>query len=348
MRRQTLFMIPALLGALAASCAIAYLPLRASRALAASAWHSVPVLGLTLDIPANAAAPVMRPGDPWTATEFRTQVMGTLRIARERPIGELQPALRAWFELPGDLVAPLTYPIGGQPAQARPVHAFGPSGHQIRRQGRQLTAVCVFDLDGYRYWVQARTTAGSRDSVACFHRVLLSMRGADGAGVDPRLKDELKTVEAGLPPGIAPSLIWITFLPMAVMLVIMSGVLWVSRLSGRPPSPPEGLGSRYLEASVEVMLAYQMHRKYFDAAIAVTDNQLVLYTFGTPFLTVPLAAIRGNTREGTGWFGPPFLEIALAGVQDYRKWRRLYGWWKGRTRLRLYTSEVSRLRMAIG
>ena len=348
MRRQSLFMIPALLGALAASCAIGYLPLRASRALAASSWHPVTAQGLTLDLSADAAAPVQEPGDPWSATEFSTPVLGSLRIAREQPRGDLQPALRAWFNLPGDLVAPVTYAIGRQPAQARPVHAFGPSGLQVHRQGRLLVAVCVFDLDGSRYWVQARNTAASRAALSCFHRVLLSMRGADGAGVDPRLKAELSAVEAGMTQGIAPDLFWIAFIPMGVMLIVVALVLAVGRLSGRAPRPPEGLGARYLLAPVEVLLAFQMTRKYFDAAVAVTEDRLVLYTFGTPFLTVPLSVVRGNAVEGFGWFGPPFLEIALTGNQDYRKMRRMYARWMGKTRLRIYTADISRLRIALG
>jgi hypothetical protein len=348
MRRQPLFMIPAFLGALAACFAIGYLPLRASRALGASSWHAVSAQGLTVDLPAGTAAPVLEPGDPWSATEFTTPVLGTLRIAREQPRGDLQPALRNWFNLPGDLDAPISYAIGRQPAQARPVHAFGPSGLQVRRQGRLLVAVCVFDLNGSRYWVQARTTAASRAALSCFHRVLLSMRDAEGAGVDPRLKAELSVVEAGLTRGIAPDLVWIAFIPMGVMLIVMTVVLGVGRMSGKAPKPPEGLGARYLLPSVEVLLAFQMQRKYFDATIAVTEDRLVLYTFGTPFLTVPLGVVRSNAVEGFGWFGPPFLEISLTGNQDYRKMRRLYARWMGKTRLRIYTADISRLRVALG
>ena len=348
MRRQTLFMIPALLGALVASFALAYLPLRASRALNGAAWRPVSAQGLTLDLPPDAAAPVLDPGDPWTATEFRTSAFGTLRIARERPRGELQPALRSWFGLPGTLESPISYPIGRQPAQARPVHAFGPSGLQVRRQGRQLTAVCVFDLDGYRYWVQARSSNPSRAALACFHRALLSMRGPGGAGVDPRLQGELAAAEASLTPGMAPDLFWLCFIPLGAMLLITSLVLAVGRLSGKLPQSPEAQGARYFQAPVEVMLAFQMQRKYFDAAIAVTGDRLVLYTYGTPFLTVPLAAVRGNAAEGTGWFAPPFLEITLSGSQDFRKLKRLYARSAGKTRLRIYTADLSRLRVALG
>jgi len=348
MRRQTLLMVPALLGALAASFAIAYLPLRAGRALTSAAWRPVSAQGLTLDLPADASAPVLDPGDPWTATEFRTGVLGTLRVARERPRGDLQPALRNWFGLPGSLDGPITYPIGRQPAQARPVHAFGPAGLQVRRQGRLLTAVCVFDLDGFRYWVQARTPNASRAALACFHRALLSMRGPGGDRVDPRLRGELAAAEAGLAPGLAPGLLWLAWIPLAVMLLVTALVLAVGRLSGKLPASPEAQAARYLQAPVEVLLAFQARRKYFDAALAITEDRLVLYTYGTPFLAVPLAAIRGNAAEGAGWFAPPFLEITLTGAQDFRKLRRLYGRWTGRTRLRIYTGDVSRLRVALG
>jgi len=347
MRRQTLFLIPALLGALAASLAIGYLPLRASRALAAPVWASGAAQGLTLDLPGDVSAPALDPGDPWTATEFRGGILGILRIARERPRGDLQAALRAWFELPGALDRPLTYRIQRQPAQARPVTAFGPSGHLVRRQGRLLVAVCVFDLDGYRYWVQARAPA-SRTALACFHRVLLSMRGPDGARVDPLLAGELRAAEAGLAPGIAQEYLWAAFIPGAVMLLVAALVLAVGRLSGRAPRAPEALGGRFFQAPVEVLLAFRLQRKYFDAAVAVTEDRLVLYTFGTPFLTVRLDALRGRVTEGTGWFAPPYLEIALDGRQDFRKLGRLYAGWAGRIRLRIYTAEATRLRVALG
>lgn len=342
-------MLPALLGALAASFAVGYGPLRASLALSAPArWRTAQVQGLTLDLPADAAVPVQDPGDPWTATEFRSGILGTLRIARERPRGELQPAFRGWFELPGPLDRPITYRIRGQAAQARPVTAFGPSGHFLRRQGRTAATVCVFDLEGFRYWVQARIPEPSRASLACFDHVLLSMRGPDGAAVDPGLARDLKAAEAGLAPEIVMAPVWAAFIPVGLLLGI-GGVFWrVNRLSGRAPRAPEALGGRYAEAPVEVLLATRMQRKYFEAAIAVLDDRLVVYTFGTPFLVLPLEAIRGRAAEGTGWFGPPYLEIALEGNLDFRKMRRWYGAWTVRARLRIYTADCQRLRVALG
>jgi len=348
MRRQVMFMAPVFLGILAVFIAVGPGPLRASRSLTARDWRPVAAQGLTLDLPADAGAPVQDPGDPWSATEFHGPSLGRLRIARERPLSELPPALRNWFELPNLLDGPLSYQVHRQPAQVRPVTVFGPSGHQVRREGRLLVAVCVFDLGAYRYWVQIRTPGGSRATLAGFHRVLLSMRGPDGAGVDPLLASQLRDAEQGLAPGIVQGGSWAPFIPLGVLLLAAGLVLAVGRWSGRAPKLPEGLGGRYFQAPVEVLIAFRMQRKYFDAAIAVLDDRLVVYTFGSPFLTVPLAAIRGKVTSGDGWFPPPYLEIALEGTQDFRKWGRLCGAWRGRTRLRIYTEDILRLRGALG
>jgi hypothetical protein len=349
MRRQTLFLVPAFLVALSVSLVIAYQTLQPVRALhQAGSWRPASVLGLTLEVPADLSAPATVPGDPWTVLEFRTGVLGVLRIGRERPRGDLQGALRDWFGLPGPLDAPVTYQFQGQPAQARPVTVSGPAGHWLHRQGRQLVAACVFDQDGYRYWIQCRTSGATSATLACFHRVLLSLRGPGLPAADPRLGGELRAAEAGLAPGLVQGQAWTAAIPVGAITLALVLVLAVGRRSGRPPRPPEGAGASYAEAPVEVLLAFQLQRKYFDAALAVLDDRLVLYTFGTPFLIVPLDAMRGKVAEKTGWFGPPSLEIALEGALDYRKVGRLYGAWKGRTRLRIYTRDLRRLRVALG
>lgn len=350
MRRQSLFLIPAFLGALAASAAVALPWLQALRATAApEAWRPEAALGLSFRVPPGTAAPVPDPGDPWTAMDYRTPALGTLRIGRERPRGDLQPALREWFGLPGPLEGPVTYRLQGQPAQARPVTAFGPSALAYRRQGHRFTAVCVFDLEGHRYWIQARGTNASRASLACFHRVLASLRGPDGLAADPALAGELQAAEADLAPGLVSFQPWGALIPVGVLVLVAGAFLAVRRRSCRPPRPPEAAGARYAEAPVEVLLAVQFQRKYFDAALAVVADRLVLYTFGTPFLSVPLDALPGKVAEKAGWFGPPSLELTLDGGLDCHKLGWMYRAWRGRkTRLRIYTRDLPRLRVALG
>jgi hypothetical protein len=349
MRRQTLFLIPALVGALATSLVIAYQPLRQARAATSGPWRTAQLQGLTLDLPADAGAPVEQPGSPWSATERHSPTLGMLRVAREQPSGELEPALRAWFELPGPLDAPIAYAPQGQPAQAAPVHAFGRSGIQVRRLRRQPVAVCVFDLGGQRYWVQARAPGIPRAFLPGFRRMLLSMRGPGGETVDPRLADELQALESTLPSAILPSdPLWVLFIPLGVMLIIGAVATAVTRLSGRTPRRPEFLAAPFFQAPVEVLLAFQMQRKYFDAAVAVIGERLVVYTYGSPLLSLPLAAIRGNAQAGEGWFPPPYLEIALNGSQEFHKYRFLYGRLAGKIRLRIHTPDLPRLRMALG
>lgn len=350
MRRQTLFLIPAFLGALFASGAIALPWLQAVRAAAEpEAWRPAEALGLSFRVPPGTSAPAADPGDPWTAMDYRAPALGTLRIGRERPRSGLQPALREWFGLSDPLEAPVIYRFQGRPAQVRPVIAFGPSALAYRRQGRWFAAVCVFDLDGHRYWIQARSANASRASLACFHQVLASLRGPDGTAADPALVRDLRDAEADLAPGLVPLQPWGALLPVGVLALLAGVFLAVGRRSGRPPRRPETAGSRYDEAPVEVLLAVPLQRKYFDAALEVAGDRLVLYTFGTPFLSLPLDALPGRVAEKAGWFGPPSLEFTLEGCLDFHKQGWMYRAWKARkVRLRIYTRDVQRLRVALG
>lgn len=345
MRRQTLFLIPALLGALVASSFLGYNAQRARRAMAAP-WRRVEVLGLSVDLPGDVSGPVPDPGAPWTGVGFRSGVLGNFRVARERPQGDLGEALRVWFALPGPLVGPVLYDRQGQRVQARPVTAFGPSCLVLGRQGRLFTAVCVFDLDGYRYWVQTRARDGSRETLALFDRVLLGLRGPGGAEVDPLLKADLAAAEAGLDPALHQELAWTALLPLGAMVLALGAAYGFARLSGRPAK--DGAGSSYEASGVEILLGNRFQRKYFDAALTVRDGRLTIHTFGTPFLEVPLATLGGKVTEGTGWFGPPYLDLMLEGGLAFRKNRFFYGLWSTGTRLRIYTEDFRRLRLVLG
>ena len=72
------------------------------------------------------------------------------------------------------------------------------------------------------------------------------------------------------------------------------------------------------------------------------------YTFGTPFLSVPLAQLPGRVTVKQGWFGAPYLELALEGGQEFHKRRFLYRLWANRLRLRIYTRDAQRLRLQLG
>ena len=345
MRRQTLFMIPALLGAFAVSIALGLRPLGTAPP---GRWQRVAAQGLTLEVPPGTAAPVLNAGTPWASSDFKSSALGALRVARERPQGELDGALRNWFDLPAPLTGPVTYRRRGGPAQARPVIVFGPGGYALHRQGRQLSAVCAFDLEGVRYWIQMRTQTGTPAAIASFDRVLLSLRGPGGAPVDPLLKAGLDAAEAGLAPGLSPDPAWVLFLPAGVMVLALSLAYGLGRRSGRAPRDGAGAGCAYAASGVEVCLGTTFQRKYFDAALEVFPDRLTLYTFGTPLLDVPVAAFRGRIKEGTAWFGPGYLEMDLEGPLQYRKYRLLQGLWSGRARLRIYSEDCQRLRAALG
>ena len=349
MRRQTLFMIPALVAVLAGSAFMAMQAGRTSRVLQSpGAWRRVEAQGLTVEVPVDASSPVLDPGDPWTATEFKSPSLGQIRIARERPRAELDQVLQKWFELPAPLAGPMTCRIQGQTVLARPVITFGPSGLFHRRQGKWVVAVCVFDLDGSRYWVQTRKLNGTRDTLAGFDRLLLSLQRSDGVGVDPLLKRGLDAAEAELPAGFIMDPAWVPLLPLSLVVIGVGLAFGMARLSGRAPAGSAIALARYQDSGVEVSLGYALQRKYFDVALAVVEDRLVLYTFGTPFLNVPLASLPGKVTEGTAWFGPPYLEFSPEGRLDFQKNRFLYGLWSSRTRLRIYTEDASRLKMALG
>ena len=353
MRRQTLSMIPALCVALAA-CGFGWIMTTraAARATAQTGWRTVSAQGLSFQIPEGSRGPYRRPGSPWSATEYGRSFGGTLRIAQETPQGTLQPALRNWFELPGPLDRVLTYPVNGQSAQARPVTAFGPSGHFLLRNGKVLQAVLVFDLDGSRYWIQLRTGNPSPESLAGFHRVLLSLRGPEGQPPDPALARELAAAEAELAPGLVDRHRWpsqlLFLVPVAGILLAAGAQFGVARWSGRAPKESGAWASQYLETPIEVCLGYRFQRRWFDAAVAVLGGRLVLYTFGTPLLSVPLAALAGKVEARTGWFGSPFLELSLQGGQEFHKQRLFYRYLAGNLKLRLYSRDPGRLRAALG
>lgn len=349
MNRETLRLIPLVLVAMAVSVAFWIF---ASRTLGPPAvWRAEPAQGLTLEVPAGTLPFRQVPGSPWTATEFHAGILGTLRVAREQPQGDLEPALTAWFQLPGPLAGPVTYRARGQLAQARPVTAFGPAGHLVQRQGRQLAMVLVFDLDGSRYWVQARTATATPAAVASFRHVLLSLRGPRGEGPDPALARDLAAAEAGLAPGLVQDQSWVRYLPFLPLLGALAVVvltLGTVRLSGRPPRDLPALGSRYDEAPVEVCLAFRMQRKFLWSALVVTGDRLLIHTFGTLFLSVPLAPLSGNVVEKSSWLGPPYLELTCGVAPEMHKYRWVYGHVKSPCRLRIYTRDGLRLRAALG
>lgn len=350
MRRQTLALLPAILIATAISGILGWQMLRARLAARDPApWHRIEVQGLSLEAPPGASAPVPRPGSPWMATEFQDAALGRFRIAREHPQGDLQGALRDWFQLPGPLDRPLGYRMRGQPALARPIQAFGPSGYFLQHQGRILIAVCVFDLGEYRYWLQTRVADGPWQPLAGFHRVLLSLRSPEGTGVDARLESDLRLAETERVRGrIRLDPAWFAGFPAGMMLLAAAIASMVRKRSGRPARIPGGTPAAFEASGVEVAIRTGLQRRYFDAALAVLDDRLVLYTFGTPLLNLPKDRIRGQISQGTAWFGPPFLEITLEGRLDYPKHRFRFGLWAGRTRVRILTEDVSRLRMALG
>lgn len=348
MRRQTLALLPVLCVALGLA---GFSWFMTTRAASPSGWRTETAQGLTFQVPEGSRGPYHSPGTPWSATEFPGSLGGTLRIAQESPQGDLDQALQNWFELPGPLDRPRTYALHGQPAQARPVTAFGPAGHFLARRGRQLQAVLVFDLDGSRYWIQLRTGNPSAATLAGFHRMLLSLRGPQGEAPDSGLARELAAAGAEPAPGLLERHPWppqMGFLfPAALMLLAGAAQIGLGRLAGRAPRGPGALANRYLEAPIEVCLARRLQRKWFDAALSVTDDRLVIHTFGTPLLSVPLAALAGKVTPRTGWFGSSWLELGLEGGQEFHKHRFFYGGLAGKLRLRLYTRDEARLRAAL-
>jgi hypothetical protein len=341
-------MIPALL-ITGGTCLAMFL--LAGRERTPAVWRPETAQGLAFEVPANSGPGRNRPGEPWKATEFRSAVLGDLRIAQERPRGDLDPAVRDWFELPGDLDRPLAYTFQGRPAQARPMTGFGRSAWFVTRSAKGLQAVLVFDLAGRRYWVQTRSAGGDATTLAAFRHVLGSLRGPGGEDPGPGLVRELEAAQAGLPPGFLqdawPSKV-ILLLPPVALLAAFGINGFVLRSSGRAPSGSGSLRLGYQEAHVEICLVRRFQRKWFDAALAVDGDRLVVYTFGTPFLSVGLASLAGRVTEGRGWFGD-WLELDPALPFQLEKNRFFYNYLVAPgTRLRVTSQDLPRLRLALG
>lgn len=88
--------------------------------------------------------------------------------------------------------------------------------------------------------------------------------------------------------------------------------------------------------------------KFLVACVSVVDGDLLVHTFGTPFLRVPRGSLPGRMRTGRGWINPPYLELPLEPPAQFLKRRWLYGLLPGRFKLRIYTAELDALRMALG
>jgi len=82
--------------------------------------------------------------------------------------------------------------------------------------------------------------------------------------------------------------------------------------------------------------------------VAVVDGELWVYTFGTPFLRIPRAALGGRMETRQTWIRPPYLELPLDPPAEFLKRRWLYGLAQGRFRLRIYIPDPDVLRLALG
>jgi hypothetical protein len=137
--------------------------------------------------------------------------------------------------------------------------------------------------------------------------------------------------------------------PLVILLLPPLLLGAVGRRSGRLPEAPQAVAlAAYCRPFVEVGLVGGGQWKFLVACVSVQGGDLLLHTFGTPFLRIPRGALAGRVTVGRGWIDPPYLELPLEPPAEFLKRRWLYGLLPGRFKLRIYSQDLGTLRAALG
>jgi hypothetical protein len=216
----------------------------------------------------------------------------------------------------------------------------------LRKRGKQLRFIAFFEREGTRHWLCLDTLNASTQQKELFDGILRSLRLPDGTDPGSGFSAALGSVvqESGY-RFVLPMEILLLIPAIAVVLVAVVQA-FVRRWAGRLPEAllSASMPPLFAEGGVEIGLARPFQRKFLDCAVLVTGEDLTVYTFGTPFLTVPRQAWPGRLEVGQAWLGLPFVKIELAGPPVYRKWTKVYRGLKGPLVLRIYTNEAERLK----
>jgi hypothetical protein len=243
-------------------------------------------------------------------------------------------------------VGPTRFKSGEYTWFFKEVPLFGRGAYVLRKRGKQLRFIAFFEREGTRHWLCLDTLNASTQQKELFDGILRSLRLPDGTDPGSGFSAALGSVvqESGY-RFVLPMEILLLIPAIAVVLVAVVQA-FVRRWAGRLPEAllSASMPPLFAEGGVEIGLARPFQRKFLDCAVLVTGEDLTVYTFGTPFLTVPRQAWPGRLEVGQAWLGLPFVKIELAGPPVYRKWTKVYRGLKGPLVLRIYTNEAERLK----
>lgn len=351
MRRQTLVLLPIVATVLAVVLGIAsFIQLSARKAMIAGESRTVVFGSVRLPLPAAFKSTATRTRGAWSTQEFEASGVGTLWLSAQPLDGSpFEAACLHWFGMPAWPSGPLNYRSHGRDWFFRPIPCFGKGAWSMHKEGKNLRMVVCFDRGEHRHWVELGTNQGFLPELEVFDALILSIRDAGGQGPGPGLGATLAGIPGESGYRFLLPLELLFGLPVIVFLLPTLGLWAVGRRSGRLPEDQVGTaGAAFRRPFMEVGLVGGGQWKFFLACVTVVEGDLLLHTFGKPFLRIPKAAISGRTRVGQGWISPPFLEVPLDPPAEFLKWRWFYSLVPGRFRLRLYTSDLDALRVALG
>ena len=303
---------------------------------------------VSIQVPDSFGSVTKRQDHGWEILEFRDARFGRLQLGTEPVRGwNFQDACKFWFALPTYPAGPLNYQAGRHRWFFKELPLFGRGAYALRQRGKSIRIVCAFEQDGLNHWIGLDTKMTFMVEKDLFDRLLLSLRLPDGTAPSAGLARALATVpEEGRYRFFQPA--WfLVAVPLLGLALVFGLVNVIQRFSGRLPKGQVfgGHAPLFLEGGLEICLSRAWQHKFMDGAVAVTDEGLTVFTFGTPFLFVPRSAYQGKVATGQGWLGNPFLSLRVEGAANFRKWAVLY---RGAFfTLKIYSPDISRLRAVL-
>jgi hypothetical protein len=351
MKRQTLLQIMIFAGMFLLLLAVtSTIRFRADRAMAASGQQVVSLGELTLKIPQGFGAGRAYRDEAWEVREFQGGSLGSLRLATEPGDGTPWETLCArWFGMSAYPAEPIRFQVGGYDWFFKEVPVFGRGAYALRKWGKQVRFIAFFERGGVRYWMGLDTRDAFTPQKELFDGMVRSLRLPDGTGPGRELDGALRSIVPESRYRFVQPVEIILLIPAVAVVLISIIQCFVRWRGGRLPEtllsatkPPV-----FAEGGIEIGLARPFQRKFMDCAVVVTPDDLTVYTFGTPFLTVPRNGWNGRIELGRAWLGLPFVKLELEVPPVFHKWAKLYRGMRGPLTLRIYTRDAERLRMLL-
>jgi hypothetical protein len=348
MKRQTLLMTAIFSGILLILLFVTLsIRLHAHWVQAPSNQQSVSLGAFSMVVPKGFGSGHPLKDERWDAREFRGGSLGILKLGTQQSDGTPWEILCAnWFELPAYPKGGLRFEKAGSKWYFREVPLFGRSAYLLNARGKQVRFIAFFEQDKTRYWIELDSREGFIHQKELFDAILQSLARSDGARPGPELAGALRSAASDARFHLLQPVEIIMAIPLAAMLLIAVIQIMVRKRAGRLP---EGISAFdphcvFIEAGAEMCFVRPFQRKFMDCALAVSAEELTLYTFGTPFLLASTKNGKPRISLGKAWLGTPYVDLTLDQPPVFKKWSMLYRWLRMPVTLRLYTKEAERLR----